>query len=191
LGYAVAVCGTAGFVTGGFEGIAVGAFVACGIWFCIFKGGQEDTERRRRQAVTPIPCQEDCEAFIVEHQGDLHLCLARGDMRRGTLPVVSSVPWDGFSNFEEGSRKHWFSARGPVDGWPDAGVIVAQSNDAGVVLVAQSLGSNAWLTNLLGHLQATFIVPRNAALKAFRREALGDQTANSDPGRMATPTGPF
>ena len=69
LGYAVALCGTVGFISNGFEGIAVGAFVACGIWFGIFKGGQEDTERRRRQAVTPIPCQEDCEAFIAEHRG--------------------------------------------------------------------------------------------------------------------------
>ncbi len=169
---------------GGAFSLALAAFVIVAI---ALKGdaNKQKSDTERRDEVTPVGCQEDCEAFIAEHLGELHLYIARGDLSAGPLPVVSMVLWDSFGNFEEGSQKQWFRKRGVMDSWPDWGVIIAQSNK-GVVCVAESLHSNAWLADLLGQLQQTFVAPRRSMLREFRREVRG-----SEPAEVQTPITPF
>ncbi len=83
------------------------------------------------------------------------------------MPIVESVPWESFGNFEEGSHKQWFRSRGNASELADWGVIVAQSSVGRVVNVAESVHSHAWLVELLVTLQNTFILPRDRLLREF------------------------
>jgi hypothetical protein len=195
VGWILAVSIPGGYLGGGRDGAALAFAVAVLISVGLLKrDSPELKEIQRRREVTPVGCQQDCEAFIAEHEGELCFWLARGDLSKGPLTVVSIVPWESFGNFEEGSRQHWFKKRGAPNGpsdWPDWGVIIIQTSKNGVVCVAETLSNNAWLTSLLGHLQETFIVPRSAALKAFKKTKQGDRFANYDPSQAETPKKPF
>lgn len=154
------------------------------------------TEDERRQLVQPVTRREDCEAFVVERDGILYFCIARGDMSKGALPVVEAVPWDSFQNFEEGSHRQWFRSRSLADNMPDWGVIVAQSNIGRVVGVAESVHDHAGLVELLVKLQNTFVVPREPKMRAFRDAAKArarDAEDGSPAGHLAqdVPVKPF
>jgi hypothetical protein len=154
------------------------------------------TDEERREELTPVTRREDCEAFVEEVDGVLWFCVARGTASEGPLPVVERVPFDSFGNFEEGSHKQWFRPRGTVSEMLDWGVIVAQSSVGRIVLVAQSVDEQAWLIELLVKLQATFIAPRDAMLRALKeaehkRRADDEPTGSSGAPIDATPVKPF
>lgn len=124
--------------------------------------------QERHYSGTPLSGQEDCEAFIEFIGSEYWFCIARGDKRDGALPVVERVPWNSFSNFEEGSRGQWFRARGSTNELADWGVIIAQSTVGRVVKVAESVDDHASLVELLVKLQNLFITPRDATLRKLR-----------------------
>ncbi len=190
----VAVAAVLGLASGSIENMIFWTLVTA--WICAFglRGagslrmqGQvlqaaphTKTEVERREEVTPLKRREDCEAFVEQSGNELWFCIARGDKRNGPLPLVERVPWDSFGNFEEGSHKQWFRARGSVNELADWGVIVAQSNVGRVVCVAESLTDHAWLVELLVRLQNTFIAPRDAMVRTFR-EAESKRRAHEGP----------
>lgn len=141
------------------------------------------TDEERREELTPMTRREDCEAFVEEVDGTLWFCVARGTASEGQLPVVERVPFDSFGNFEEGSHKQWFRPRGSVNETLDWGVIVAQSSVGRIVLVAQSLGEQAWLIELLVKLQTTFIGPRDAMLRALKEAEQKRRAHDAPAGR--------
>jgi hypothetical protein len=126
------------------------------------------TAADRREEMTPVTQREDCEAFLRDHEGVIYFFIARGDKSKGPLPLVDSVPWDSFGNFEEGSHRQWFRSRGSPSELADWGVIIAQSNIGRVVPVAETVHSHAWLVELLVKLQNTFIAPRDKIMRDFR-----------------------
>jgi hypothetical protein len=146
----------------------------------------QSTATDRREEITPMTQRQDCEAFLQAGDGVIYFVIARGDKSKGPLPIVESVPWESFGNFEEGSHKQWFRSRGNASELADWGVIVAQSSDGRVgrvVNVAESVHSHAWLVELLVTLQNTFIVPRDRLLREFR-EADQKRRVHSAPSEL-------
>jgi hypothetical protein len=207
LNTALALGAAAGWWAGGIAGAGIAAFA--GFWLVglglrnaptpDFRGGwtpHTPTARERREDVEPVTRTEDCEAFLEVINNEIHFCIARGDKSVGPLPVVECVPWDSFSNFEEGSHKQWFRPRGEVDDRLDWGVIIAQSNVGRIIRVAESVYDHAGLIELLVTLQNTFITPREEMLRDFREPEPVDQTAQrqasrSDPASQEVPVAPF
>jgi hypothetical protein len=174
-----------GLSTGRIENMFLGAFMAG--WLGAFglrgagsiKMGEHSmqsipytpTAADRREEMTPVTQREDCEVFLRDLEGVIYFVVARGDKRKGTLPLVDAVPWESFGNFEEGSHRHWFRERGAPSDLVDWGVIVAQSNIGRVLGVAESVHSQAWLVELLVKLQNTFIAPRDKIMQDLREAA--------------------
>jgi hypothetical protein len=195
-----------GFFSGGLQGAMIGGVIGALLAgmvprdasMPILGGGgfaarapRQVSEQQRRAEAAPITRFEDCEVFLERTPHKILFCIARGDTNDGPLPVVVKIPYDSFSNFEEGSHKAWFRERDAVDALPDWGVIIAQTVDGHVVRVAESVGSRAMLIDLLGNLQKTFIKPRPAMLLEFeeaRRRAGGQPPGEPLPG--SGPAGP-
>jgi hypothetical protein len=188
------------FYGGGFENMFFGALVAAFLGALGMRGagtlqfnGQtlqhvphQPTASDRREEITPVTERQDCEAFLQVGDGVIYFVIARGDKSKGPLPIVESVPWESFGNFEEGSHKKWFRSRGNASELADWGVIVAQSSYGRVgrvVNVAESVHSHAWLVELLVTLQNTFIVPRDRLLREFR-EAEQKLHAHTAPSKL-------
>ena len=155
------------------------------------------TDSDRREEMTPMLRREDCEAFVEQSGPELWFCIARGDKRKGPLPIVERVPWESFGNFEEGSHKQWFRPRASVSDVADWGVIIAQSSVGRVLRVAESVNDHAWLVELLVRLQNTFVAPRDSITQAFREAAqkrsapAGTTTGIGAPAMGETPVKPF
>lgn len=143
------------------------------------------TEAERREEVIPVTKREDCQAYLEVADNQVWFCIDRGDKTKGPLTLAERVPWESFSNFEEGSHKQWFRGRGSVSDLADWGVIVAQSSVGRVVKVAESVHEQAWLVELLVTLQNTFIAPRDVMIRQMREaQQLREraQRKSSDPG---------
>jgi hypothetical protein len=186
------VGGAPGALAGGLGGLWFGSHGMPGAARPDMKGNYSPyvkTDADRKAEVMPVTRREDCEAFVEERGGVLHFCVACGDLSKGPLAVAESVPWDSFQNFEEGSHKQWFRARGVADDMLDWGVIIAQSNLGRVVRVAESVHDHAWLVELLVKLQNTFIADREKTQKAFKARIR--DIGGGSPSEDDTPIKPF
>ena len=196
---AVLIAAVLGYRSGGMNGAGLYAFTTFIIGsFGLRYAGKPDlqlqisphhkTEGERRQELTPVTRREDCEAFL-QAQGDtIFFSIARGDKRRGALPVVETIPWTSFENFEEGSHKQWFRSRGMPDEMPDWGVIVAQSKVPRVVKVAESVNDHAGLVELLSALQQVFTGQSRERILAAFAEASAEGPLSPSP--LGAPTVP-
>lgn len=209
--YVIAISALVG-LSSGLEGMVGGALLAAWLGGLTLRGagkfvmqGQTlgfaehaKTETDRREEVTPMTRQEDCQAYVEEEGGVLWFCIARGDSSEGALPLVERVPLDSFGNFEEGSHKTWFRSRGSVNDVVDWGVIIAQSSVGRIVRVAESVHNHAWLIELLVKLQNTFVGRRDSMLRELQERELTQRVHDNQTGieshgefKNATPTRPF
>jgi hypothetical protein len=198
-GVIMAIALGAGYRYGGWEGFFTGLLIGGFIVGAGFRNHQipefnipgltspakkaMPTEAALRRETQPVTRVEDCAAYIEADGGEVFFCLARGKAGSGKLALVERVPWDSFSNFEEGSDKQWFRDRSAADNMTDWGVVVAQSNTGRVMKIAESVGDYARLVEILVKLQTTFIEPRDRTIKAFRA-GLDNPTARG--GEAAT-----
>lgn len=197
----VAVAGVFGLVTSGaedmfFYAIAagfIGLFGLRGVHATYANGGIQYSglsEQERKDETIPITKREDCEAWVQLKDGEPVFHLARGDRLAGPLAVVAQMPLRELGSFEISTHSAWLRSPTEIDQRRDWGVIINETANSGVVVIAEWVHAPRWLTELRGMLSKSFDgVERErilAAAEEAKRGAAKRSPVAPDPAQPAS-----